>query len=307
MKKEVFIEKAVAIHGDKFDYSLLPDEFKTNEKLPVSCKKHGVWYVTTGNHISNKRGCPSCSVEKSSERNRSNPSEIIDRVKEVLSRTDKTLVHLDYINMRSLATVHCKLHGEYKQKVVNILNGISCYLCGVEAARESRSKNVEYYIPEFLKIHGDKYDYSKSSGVNSKTRFTIVCPIHGEFISTVSNHLKGKGCAKCGASSIGYKSYKTGTFYILKITDDIIKFGISNCPDKRINIIRTKCKYPVEVLHLFTFEDGGIARAIESEIICSDIIKGVIPSDSMKTGYTETTYAHNLDAILSIVDRYKPD
>jgi hypothetical protein len=58
---------------------------------------------------------------------------------------------------------------------------------------------------------------------------------------------------------------------------------------------------------LFTFEDGGIARAIESEIICSDIIKGVIPSDSMKTGYTETTYAHNLDTILSIVDKYKPD
>ncbi|MCK9446119.1 hypothetical protein M0Q50_04415 [bacterium] len=47
-------------------------------------------------------------------------------------------------------------------------------------------------------IHNNKYDYSKSIYVSSKTKLIIICPIHGEFEQTPDTHkLSGCGCPKC--------------------------------------------------------------------------------------------------------------
>ena len=46
-------------------------------------------------------------------------------------------------------------------------------------------------------IHGDKYDYSKSNYINSVTKTTIICPIHGEFQQMPIEHMRGQGCPKC--------------------------------------------------------------------------------------------------------------
>ena len=56
----------------------------------------------------------------------------------------------------------------------------------------------ELFISKALKVHGDKYDYGKSDYVNAKTKVCIVCPEHGEFWQTPSNHLSNKGCSECG-------------------------------------------------------------------------------------------------------------
>lgn len=57
---------------------------------------------------------------------------------------------------------------------------------------------TEEFILKAKKIHGDKYDYSKVNYVNNTTKVCIICPEHGEFWQTPSNHLCGKGCIKCG-------------------------------------------------------------------------------------------------------------
>ena len=49
-----------------------------------------------------------------------------------------------------------------------------------------------------LEVHGDKFNYSKSKYINSKTPLTIICPIHGEFFQTPYVHLITHGCPKCG-------------------------------------------------------------------------------------------------------------
>jgi len=54
------------------------------------------------------------------------------------------------------------------------------------------------FIEKAIRIHGDKYDYSKSSYVNARTKVCIICPKHGEFLQIPSDHLCGKGCKKCG-------------------------------------------------------------------------------------------------------------
>ena len=60
-----------------------------------------------------------------------------------------------------------------------------------------KTKTTEQFIEDARKIHKDRYDYTKTSYVNSKMPVCIICPKHGEFWQTPSTHLKGSGCAKC--------------------------------------------------------------------------------------------------------------
>ena len=58
------------------------------------------------------------------------------------------------------------------------------------------------YIARCLIMFGNKYDYSKVEYVNSKTKMTIICPLHGEFLQTPNKHYDGRGCPKCGRDKL---------------------------------------------------------------------------------------------------------
>ena len=55
----------------------------------------------------------------------------------------------------------------------------------------------ENFIDKSKAIHGDKYDYSKVVYINNRTKVCIICPKHGEFWQSPSNHLIGRGCPLC--------------------------------------------------------------------------------------------------------------
>lgn len=59
-------------------------------------------------------------------------------------------------------------------------------------------KTTEEVIMEFVKIHGDKYDYSKVKYKNAVTKVCVNCKIHGYFYITPNSHKNGSGCYKCG-------------------------------------------------------------------------------------------------------------
>lgn len=56
---------------------------------------------------------------------------------------------------------------------------------------------TDEFIDRAKCLHGDAYDYKNVLYVNMHTNVDIVCPIHGVFHQTPSNHLKGHGCLKC--------------------------------------------------------------------------------------------------------------
>lgn len=60
---------------------------------------------------------------------------------------------------------------------------------------------MKYTFTDFVakanELHGNKYDYSKVVYVNSRTKVSIICPIHGTFEQLPSSHLSGNGCPKC--------------------------------------------------------------------------------------------------------------
>jgi Zn finger protein HypA/HybF involved in hydrogenase expression len=68
---------------------------------------------------------------------------------------------------------------------------------------------IDEFIERSKLKHGDKYDYSKSFYINSKTKLLITCPKHGDFLQTPSDHyLSGCGCPKCDPTrSIGTSEF----------------------------------------------------------------------------------------------------
>lgn len=69
-------------------------------------------------------------------------------------------------------------------------------------------KTTEQFIIEAKIIMGDRYDYSKVEYINNETNVCIICKQHGEFKQSPSNHLKGKGCPKCGKIKAGLNKKK---------------------------------------------------------------------------------------------------
>ena len=66
--------------------------------------------------------------------------------------------------------------------------------------KRSLGKTTEQFIKETKIIHGNKYDYSLVDYKGSKTKVKIICPIHGAFEQTPSNHLHKthpQGCPYC--------------------------------------------------------------------------------------------------------------
>ena len=100
-------------------------------------------------------------------------------------RYDYSLVQYDK-NIIPIKII-CPIHGEFKQSPKNHLSGCGCPKCG--AFKRD-------YIPQFMKIYKDTYDYSTLTLIDDKT-FSLVCKKHGKFITNIQEHLSGCGCPYC--------------------------------------------------------------------------------------------------------------
>lgn len=67
----------------------------------------------------------------------------------------------------------------------------------------SKRKTTEEFIADARKVHGDKYDYSKSEYRGSDSKVCVICPTHGEFWPTANNHITYK---RIGMSSMCWKN-----------------------------------------------------------------------------------------------------
>jgi len=87
----------------------------------------------------------------------------------------------------------CKNNPNHKsfKAIYRVANGEGCEKCA------GRNKTTEEWIKEARKVHDDRYDYSKVKYINTTTKVTIICKIHGEFFQNPTNHLSGNNCPYC--------------------------------------------------------------------------------------------------------------
>src|SRR6188768_3756671 len=67
----------------------------------------------------------------------------------------------------------------------------------MEVMSKSLQSSTSEFIDKSIKTHGNKFDYSKVEYIGSHTKVCIICPEHGEFYQSPTNHLSGYGCLKC--------------------------------------------------------------------------------------------------------------
>ena len=120
--------------------------------------------------------------------------ERITQFKEV--HTDKYDYSLlvEPIRWDSKIPVICREHGVFHIMVNNHYRGAGCISCS-GTKQKTRSQRID----DAVKVHGSKYDYSKlPSVVTGKMHVIIVCPKHGDFKCTLTNHITHKsGCPTC--------------------------------------------------------------------------------------------------------------
>lgn len=123
-----FIEKAVAVHGERYDYSLV-DYTHSQAKVKIICKEHGVFEQNPSLHANNKRGCPKCGEIKCKNLNRRSTNEFIEKAKNIHGDDyDYSLVQ--YVNNNEKVKIICPKHGIFEQTPFNHLRDCGCPTCG---------------------------------------------------------------------------------------------------------------------------------------------------------------------------------
>lgn len=190
---EEFIEKSKQLHGNKYDYSKVK-YINNHTKVTIICPIHGEFEQIPSNHL-RKRGCPKCAGK-----NKTTEEFVEEALKVHGNKYDYSKVQ--YRKNSENVCIICPKHGEFWQTPSNHLYGQGCPKCGRKRTNESRRLNTESFIQKALKIHGDRYNYSRVNYINSTTKVCIICPKHGEFYQKPDNHLQGQGCPCCKQSHL---------------------------------------------------------------------------------------------------------
>lgn len=191
--QEQFLQEAVQVHGDKYDYSLV-NYINTKTPVEIVCKRCGRHiFVQPRQHIHNSCGCKYCSKAKTTE-------QFIEEARK--AHGDKyDYSKVNYTNNRNKVEVICSKHGPFMISPHLHLRFRGCPQCAKElrakTASNNKRKTIEQFIQEARAVHGDKYDYSKVEYKNNNTPVCIICPEHGEFWQNPSDHLHGVNCPKC--------------------------------------------------------------------------------------------------------------
>jgi hypothetical protein len=113
-------------------------------------------------------------------------------------------------------SIICKVHGEFYQGIWNHLMGKGCFECSKIIRGLKRRNTLDEFVILSHKVHGNKYDYSKSKYLGAYIKTIIICPVHGEFMQDPHHHMNhGNGCTECGIESIKYKQSKTNEQFVI--------------------------------------------------------------------------------------------
>ena len=167
------------------------------QKLPIVCTKHGMFYKTISSMLLGG-GCPKCASN-----HKMTTEEFIDKCKSKREDfEDYNFDKVSYVGKQTNIIVTCLKHGDFQVKPGNFLNGKTrCPKCALEQKR----KTTEEFIRHAKAIHGDKFNYEDTVYRGTQEYVEIFCneefpdgTKHGKFIQLAQNHLLGhNGCKYC--------------------------------------------------------------------------------------------------------------
>ena len=237
MLKDYFLNKIKEKYPEnfsKYDYSLLPNEFRSVDKLPIECLIHGVFRQIATVHICGK-GCPKCGTVRRIQLSTLSTEKFIIKANNVHNNF-YIYPRTDYTGNKNKVIITCPIHGDFLQTPNNHLTGQSCPRC----SRDSLSFTTEEFIKKAVDIHGNDYTYPRTKYTGSNNKVIINCPIHGAFEQKAASHLEGKKCKKCSNNLLSINTRSTLKEFIRKarlIHDDKYDYSKVIYVNKRTKII----------------------------------------------------------------------
>ena len=180
--------KAINQHGKYYGYDLV-DLTKTNKKIKIICPKHGIFLQRVSNHLSGQ-GCPDCGFERASNIRYSDIEIFINKGKLIHDNKYKYNKSI-YVDGLTQLIITCPLHGDFRQKPREHLQGKGCSKCGANISKPEKEiidflkvlnidliendrdllsgKEIDIYMPEYkLGIEFDGLYYHSNIFLNKK-------------------------------------------------------------------------------------------------------------------------------------------
>jgi hypothetical protein len=285
LRHRTFLEKAVEIHKDVYDYS---GAFYKNHNSPLQiiCKTHGPFFQRPAVHLRGG-GCPTCAAKLIGRARRSSTERFVCQA---------NVVHDNYFDYSSVLykTTHepvviiCPDHGPFEQRPSNHLQGAGCPICaGLHRGQERKEFRALNLLEDFQAAHGDRYDYSRVVYVDSRTKVEIRCPAHDKFFVTPANHLQGIRCKECALENrpdyVDARVHndpeyaaREGFVYLLRVTHPLregyfYKIGITSREHPRLRFRYARYeRFSIEVI---AFKQGTMREVWEHEKMVKHQIK----------------------------------
>ena len=209
----------------------------------------------------------------------------------------------EYDGGKTRLILKCPKHGKWDSTVLTNFrySNVGCIECG----RVSKQCNNEDQNRRLLAKGGfaDGTVLTKlvtCIGENGYYRqmFSLYCPICQETgISCFGNI--SQGFRPCGC---GKKIIDQNLIYILKITEDVYKFGITRQIKQRLAGIKKKSKIGgISLLLVWKFpmsNDCSFTEQLCKKAVCT----GVISREDLPDGHTETFYSESLETLIKIIE-----
>ena len=304
--REERIAQAVSAHGDKYDYSLWPEVTLAGTRVETLCRAcNKTWFHNVDNHVRG-RGCPNCigriKREKEEENNKKEKTkkyaldEYVERAKKLNGHIyDYSLVH-KYGNSHKPQPVICKEHGVfYVRMYSHVVRESKCPQCVNLAMRDLHKYGFAKYYLKLKKIHPTLSFLPHETGSDTaKSRIIAICPLHGEWVTTI-DCLRVSGCPACMGHSQTY-------IYINNVENVCVKYGIARNADIRLRNQNKRNAMQMERILLFRFDRHKECRECESVI--KKELRPVLTVTDLEDGWTETAKFSDLDFIINKIKEF---
>lgn len=210
---------------------------------------------------------------------------------------------VEYKTAHDNVTIICEHHGHFEQRPANHVAGKQgCPVCAKQKTTSHTRKSLQHYLPKLIELHSDKYDFSNFNYNNYKSKGSVLCSCGNVFEITMEHLLRGQGCNSCATS--GFNPNKPCFFYIIKLSDKIIKCGISVDIQDRFSKLKRACSSDkFEPLYCIHFENSVLAKNLEDLIKCN-FERTEVDKELISDGFTETYFSDDIGKISEMVCLY---
>lgn len=195
-----------------------------NTHVTIVCSLHGDFNQSPANHL-HGHGCTHCGIQERRKK-RTQPNQFIERAQKIhMDRYDYSKVI--YKNSFTHVDILCKVHGIFTQAPSNHLKGHGCKRCGHLLANQAGNPKLttDQFILRAKAVHGDLYDYSKTTYETSLKKVNVRCKTHGHFEVDPRKHFKGYGCPICTGCGVSFAQLEWLRYIQATTGNDIIYKG----------------------------------------------------------------------------------